>query len=147
MNKILIFLYISFSISIAQRPITPEDIVNLKTVSQASFHSDGSKIVYIKSIPSAKDGDKVSSFKEIWVTKSNCKDQKKYTSPSSSIRNPQWTPKGDISYLSRKKDFDKGFIELARSVYFTNDKRSAVKKSINILTDSGFVEEKSYEDY
>ena len=58
MNKILIFFYISFSISIAQRPITSEDIVNLKTVSQASFHSDGSKIVYIKSIPSAKDGDK-----------------------------------------------------------------------------------------
>ena len=47
----------------------------------------------------------------------------------------------------RKKDFGKGFIELARSVYFTNDKRSAVKKAINFLTDSGFVEEKSYEDY
>ncbi|GIR15421.1 peptidase S9 [bacterium] len=107
MNKILIFFYISFSISIAQRPITSEDIVNLKTVSQASFHSDGSKIVYIKSIPSAKDGDKVSSFKEIWVIKSNGKDQKKYTSSSSSIRSPQWTPKGDISYLSRNKDFDK----------------------------------------
>ena len=45
MNKILIFFYISFSISIAQRPITSEDIVNLKTVSQASFDSDGSKIV------------------------------------------------------------------------------------------------------
>ena len=107
MNKILIFFYISFSISIAQRPITSEDIVNLKTVSQASFHSDGSKIVYIKSIPSAKDGDKVSSLKEIWVTKSNGKDQKKYTSSSSSIRSPQWTPKGDISYLSRNKNFDK----------------------------------------
>ena len=107
MNKILIFFYISFSISVAQKPITSEDIVNLKTVSQASFHSDGSKIVYIKSIPSAQDGDKVSSFKEIWVTKSNGKDQKKYTFSSSSIRSPQWTPKGDISYLSRNKDFDK----------------------------------------
>ena len=39
MNKILIFFYISFSISIAQRPITSKDIVNLKTVSQPSFHS------------------------------------------------------------------------------------------------------------
>ena len=47
----------------------------------------------------------------------------------------------------KEKDFGKGFIQLARSVYFTNDKRSAVKKAINILTDSGFVEEKSYEDY
>ena len=75
-NKILIFLYISFSISIAQRPITSEDIVNLKTVSQASFNSDGSKIVYIKSIPSVKDGDNVSSLKEIWVSTSNGKYQK-----------------------------------------------------------------------
>ena len=48
-----------------------------------------------------------SSFKEIWVTKSNGKDQKKYTSSSSSIRSPQWTPKGNISYLARKKDSDK----------------------------------------
>jgi len=107
MNKILIFFYISFSISTAQRPITSKDIVNLKIVSQASFHSDGSKIVYIKSIPSFNDGDKVSSLKEIWVTKSNGKDQKKYTSSSSSIRSPQWTPKGNISYLARKKDYNK----------------------------------------
>jgi hypothetical protein len=39
------------------------------------------------------------------------------------------------------------FVELARAVYFTNDKRCAIKREINELLSSGFVEEKSYEEY
>ena len=38
-------------------------------------------------------------------------------------------------------------MELARSVYFTNDVRSSIKKDINVKYGSGFVEEKSYKDY
>ncbi len=57
----------------------------------------------------------------------------------------------DIEDLIREKEkakqFDKDFIETARSVYFTNDIRSEVKKQINNQTGSTFVEEKSYEDY
>jgi hypothetical protein len=37
--------------------------------------------------------------------------------------------------------------ELARSVYFTNDKHSDVKRSINLKLGSNFIEEKSYEEY
>ncbi|MBS0488292.1 MAG: hypothetical protein JSS13_13190, partial [Proteobacteria bacterium] len=43
--------------------------------------------------------------------------------------------------------FDARFIELARSVYFTNDKRAAVKREINLKLGSKLVEEKSYQDY
>lgn len=39
------------------------------------------------------------------------------------------------------------FIELAREVYITNDKRCAVKRRINELLLSGFLEEKSYTEY
>ena len=39
------------------------------------------------------------------------------------------------------------FVELARSVYITNDKRCEVKKLINLMTSSGLVEEKSYKKY
>ena len=46
-----------------------------------------------------------------------------------------------------KKDFKDDFVELARSVYFTNDERAEYKKKINKLTGSLLVEEKSYEDY
>ena len=47
----------------------------------------------------------------------------------------------------REKRFDEEFIQLARSVYVTNDQRSEVKKLINTITGSKLVEEKSYEDY
>jgi len=47
----------------------------------------------------------------------------------------------------RIKTFDNEFIELARSVYFTNDKRAEIKKQINMKYGSLFVEEKSYSQY
>jgi hypothetical protein len=43
--------------------------------------------------------------------------------------------------------FDAEFIELARSVYRTNDKRSALKRQINAQLGSAIVEEKSYASY
>ena len=63
------------------------------------------------------------------------------------INSELWTIEDDIRECERNKDFGSDFVSLARAVYFTNDKRSDVKKSINLLTDSGFVEEKSYKDY
>ena len=63
------------------------------------------------------------------------------------INSELWTIEDDIRECERNKDFGSDFVSLARAVYFTNDKRSEIKKSINLLTDSGFVEEKSYEDY
>ena len=63
------------------------------------------------------------------------------------INTELWKIEDDIRECERNKDFGDQFISLARSVYFTNDKRSDVKKAINLLTDSGFIEEKSYEDY
>lgn len=65
----------------------------------------------------------------------------------SEINSELWTIEDDIRECERNKDFGSDFVSLARAVYFTNDKRSEIKKSINLLTDSGFVEEKSYEDY
>ena len=63
------------------------------------------------------------------------------------INSKLWTIEDDIRECERNKDFGSDFVSLARAVYFTNDKRSDVKKAINLLTDSGFIEEKSYEDY
>ena len=42
---------------------------------------------------------------------------------------------------------DEEFIELARAVYYTNDRRAAEKKEINHLLNSEFFEEKIYEKY
>ena len=58
-----------------------------------------------------------------------------------------WKIEDDIRDCERDKIFDNTFVELARSVYFTNDKRSMVKLEINLLLNSSLVEEKSYKDY
>jgi len=63
------------------------------------------------------------------------------------INGQLWDIEDWIRDCEREKRFDKEFVELARSVYITNDKRCEVKKLINILTSSGLVEEKSYQDY
>ena len=64
-----------------------------------------------------------------------------------SINKELWSIEDDIRDKERDKSFDDGFISLARSVYFTNDKRADVKKRINIEYGSDFVEEKSYNKY
>ncbi len=63
------------------------------------------------------------------------------------INGQLWDIEDWIRDCEREKRFDKEFVELARSVYITNDKRCEVKKTINIITESGLVEEKSYKDY
>lgn len=58
-----------------------------------------------------------------------------------------WKIEDDIREKERKKEFDQGFIELARAVYFTNDERFNVKNEINLWYSSNIVEQKSYEKY
>ncbi len=58
-----------------------------------------------------------------------------------------WDIEDKIRDLERHKDFGDEFIRTARSVYFTNDKRSEIKRKINELTGSELIEEKSYQKY
>lgn len=43
--------------------------------------------------------------------------------------------------------FDEEFVELARSVYKTNDRRAAIKRDLNLAMGSDLIEEKSYKAY
>ena len=58
-----------------------------------------------------------------------------------------WNIEDQIRIKEKNKEFDNIFIELARSVYFKNDKRAEIKKSINRLSNSEITEEKFYADY
>ena len=58
-----------------------------------------------------------------------------------------WDIEDRLRLKEKNKKFDEEFIKLARDVYFTNDKRSVIKKKINIRLGSDLIEEKSYEDY
>ena len=63
------------------------------------------------------------------------------------INSKLWDIEDDIRECERKKLFDQTFIDLARSVYFTNDERAKVKNNINKAFGSELVEVKSYEEY
>lgn len=63
------------------------------------------------------------------------------------INQELWVIEDDIRDCEYAKDFSDKFIQLARAVYVTNDKRAAVKKDINLAFGSELIEEKSYRDY
>ena len=58
-----------------------------------------------------------------------------------------WEVEDALRDKERTATFDSNFIQLARKVYFTNDKRSQVKLKINEISKSQLVEVKSYEKY
>ena len=58
-----------------------------------------------------------------------------------------WDIEDRIRDCERNQDFGSQFIELARSVYRSNDQRAALKRQINALLGSKLVEEKSYAKY
>ena len=58
-----------------------------------------------------------------------------------------WDIEDKLRVSEKDKKFDQFFIELARNVYFNNDKRSKIKKQINNLLGSNIKEIKEYVDY
>ena len=58
-----------------------------------------------------------------------------------------WRIEDEIRDCERTGDYSQRFIELARAVYITNDKRAELKRKINVLLGSKIMEEKSYKPY
>ena len=58
-----------------------------------------------------------------------------------------WEIEDEIREKEARQEFDERFIELARSVYFSNDKRAEIKRTLNTKLGSALHEEKSYSDY
>ena len=58
-----------------------------------------------------------------------------------------WDIEDKIRICEQNKDFGKNFIELARGVYFNNDKRAKIKSEINEILGSNIKEVKQYVDY
>ncbi len=114
---------------------------------------DKISILHIKKI-NIKDDDKLKLIREELellkqTLNENIKndDIKKYLKSLIEINSKLWVIEDDIRDCERNKKFDQTFIDLARSVYFTNDERSQIKLDINRKFGSKIVEVKSYEEY
>ena len=63
------------------------------------------------------------------------------------VNNELWTIEDKIREFERDEDFGQDFISTARLVYIKNDERALIKREINKITGSNFLEEKSYQPY
>jgi hypothetical protein len=63
------------------------------------------------------------------------------------INEKLWEIEDDIRNEEGQNRFGRRFIQLARAVYVTNDKRAQIKKDVNLYLGSEIVEEKSYKNY
>ena len=69
------------------------------------------------------------------------------TAALKAVNEELWVIEDDIRDCERAGDFGPKFIELARAVYHTNDRRAALKREINLHLGSRLIEEKSYKAY
>ena len=63
------------------------------------------------------------------------------------VNSTLWKIEDEIRDCEKNKKFDQKFIELARSVYITNDRRAEIKLEINNKFGSKIIEVKSYTKY
>ncbi len=125
-----------------QIPISPGELLDKITILQ------------IKS-ERIKDVAKVSNVKveldllsKVWQQSVTTDPQvETLTKELKAINEKLWEIEDDIRDEERNKQFGERFIELARSVYITNDDRANAKKKVNLHLKSNIVEEKSYQDY
>ena len=102
-----------------------------------------------------EDADKLANVKLDWETLSAARDAaieptgelERLSAELKQANERLWRIEDDIRDRERNKDFGDAFIELARGVYKTNDKRAALKREINELLGSSLIEEKSYASY
>ena len=88
-------------------------------------------------------------------TLTRCRDQSLPNTPElerlsadlKTVNEQLWVIEDDIRDCERAGDFGANFVELARSVYKTNDIRADLKRQINLALGSHLVEEKSYQPY
>ncbi len=58
-----------------------------------------------------------------------------------------WNLEDSVRECERTGTFDSRFVDVAREIYKTNDRRAQIKKKINLKYESGIIEEKSYKEY
>lgn len=87
------------------------------------------------------------ALKEVYTLAEDKNALHKLVSDLKEVNEKLWEVEDELRILESQQDFGQEFVEKARSVYFLNDHRAALKKAINKATGSVIVETKSYVDY
>jgi 3-methyladenine DNA glycosylase/8-oxoguanine DNA glycosylase len=99
--------------------------------------SDAAKLANIRT--------ELSALEKTWMAHpAGGKDIAKLRADLKAVNERLWDLEDNIRLQDKAQAFDDRFIELARSVYQQNDERARIKKEINTVLGSAYVEEKSY---
>ncbi len=123
-------------------PISPGELLDKITILQikAERIEDPAKVANVKT--------ELDMLQQVWQEKVEDDDTiAALAAELKSINEALWEIEDDIRDEERNRRFGERFIELARAVYVTNDKRADAKKRVNLHLNSSIVEEKSYQDY
>jgi hypothetical protein len=102
-----------------------------------------------------KDETKLANVRTEWETLTASRDAAfentetltRLTADLKAINEDLWVIEDNVRDCERAKDFSDMFIQLARAVYVTNDRRAEGKRAFYELLGSRLIEEKSYADY
>ena len=125
-----------------QVPVSPGEVLDKITILEIKSEriSDPVKVANVRS--------ELSLLQKTWANNiKDTEDIRKLHGQLKEINETLWEIEDDIRDKERASEFDQRFIELARAVYVTNDRRSQIKKELNLHLGSEIIEEKSYQDY
>jgi hypothetical protein len=123
-------------------PVSPGEVLDKITILEIKSErmTDEDKLTNIRT--------ELQLLQRVWASEVNEDDDLKgLRNALRDVNETLWDIEDDIRDKERDKAFDEQFIDLARKVYFTNDRRSEIKKAINQHLGSVIMEEKSYRDY
>ena len=123
-------------------PVSPGEVLDKITILEIKSEriNDADKLVNVK-----RELELLQAAWQKYVKQDD--DVRRIHDKLKSINEDLWEIEDDIRDKERAKEFDQRFIDLARSVYVTNDLRADAKKELNLYLGSEMVEEKSYQDY
>ena len=93
-------------------------------------------------------GRELEALRATWATSPlSVRDVSGLTAELKRVNTALWEIEDHIREKEAARAFDAEFVELARSVYRTNDRRAAIKRELNVALGSELIEEKSYSEY
>ncbi|KAF1008635.1 MAG: hypothetical protein GAK28_01059 [Luteibacter sp.] len=128
--------------SLIQTPVSYGELIDKMTILQIKLQEirDEAKLANVR--------NELELLEATWTNDAASKiDIADETARLLAVNKRLWDIEDNIRLKERAQAFDASFVELARSVYFQNDERAAIKREINLKLGSTLVEEKSYQDY
>ncbi|QWT22315.1 hypothetical protein KPL74_09965 [Bacillus sp. NP157] len=128
--------------SLIQTPVSYGELIDKMTILQIKLQEikDDAKLANVRTEFELLEA----TWKNDAASKTDIEDE---TGRLLAVNKRLWDIEDRIRLKEKAQEFDNDFVQLARSVYFENDERAAVKREINLKLGSTLVEEKSYQDY